>query len=116
MAYFKKVPAGGNEGQINYGEGVVDNIILIAVEEVQGITACLFEDEEKKHKRKAVRVTFEKDGIHADIDIMVNASYRVSDLAFRVQENIKHNVEAMTNYHVANVNVNVLGVYFEENN
>lgn len=116
MAYFKKVPSSGNEGKITYSEGVLDNIILIAINEVSGVSACIYDDEEKKHKRNAVRVKVDKDGIYADIDVLVSANQRVSDVAFKVQENIKHNVEAMTKYHVANVNVNVLGVMFDDNN
>ncbi len=112
MAYFKKVPAGGNQGKIHYGEGVVDNIILIALSEVHGVTPYIYEDEAKRRPRKAVRVRFEKEGITADVDIIVHASQRVSNMAFKVQESVKHNVETMTNYHVSSVNVNVLGVDF----
>ena len=36
------------------------------------------------------------------------------EVAFRVQENIKHNVEAMTEFHIAEVNVVVKGVVFNE--
>ena len=113
MAYFKKVPAGTNEGKINYGDGVVDNIILIALSEVRGVTAYLYDDAQKKRRRKAVKVRFAQDGIHADIDVLVDSTQKVSDMAFKIQESVKHNVEAMTNYHVASVNVNVLGVTFD---
>ena len=38
----------------------------------------------------------------------------VAEMAFKIQESIRHNVESMTEFHVANVNVNIRGVYFED--
>ena len=37
-------------------------------------------------------------------------------MAFRIQEAVKYNVESMTEYSVANVNVSVKGVSFEDVN
>ena len=36
----------------------------------------------------------------------------VSDAAFKIQEAVRHNVEAMTEFHIASVNVHVCGIFF----
>ena len=35
-------------------------------------------------------------------------------MAFKIQESIKHNVESMTEYKIAQVDVKVLGVIFDD--
>ena len=48
--------------------------------------------------------------------IKTHFTQNISDVAFKVQEAIRHNVEAMTEYHVASVNVIIKGVTFTEEN
>ena len=57
---------------------------------------------------------FEKDGVYADISIKVDSGYIVPEVAFKIQQSVKHNVEAMTKYKVAKVDVYVVGVEFSE--
>ena len=45
----------------------------------------------------------------------VEYGYNVPSLAFRIQQSIKHNVESMTNYKVAKVDVHIQDVDFPEN-
>ena len=35
-------------------------------------------------------------------------------MGFKIQEAVRHTVETMTEYHVANVNVNIVGVVFDD--
>ena len=56
----------------------------------------------------------EKDGIHVDVVVKIHYAQSVSDTAFKIQEAVRHNVEAMTEYHVASVNVIIHGVTFED--
>lgn len=57
---------------------------------------------------------FEKDGIYAEISVKVDYGYTVPDVAFKIQQTVKHNVEAMTKYKIAKVDVFVVGVEFAE--
>ena len=41
-------------------------------------------------------------------------SQAISDIAFKIQEAIRYNVESMTEYKIGNVNVIVLGVFFDD--
>lgn len=120
MAYFKNIP-GGHDGKIIYNGSIINGIVLLAISEIEGVEVANITPDKKgknddKKSRKAVRVRFEKDGIHVDVAVQIHQYSSVSDMAFKIQENIKHNVEAMTEYHIAKVNVNVEGVVFDEEN
>lgn len=45
----------------------------------------------------------------------MDITFNVSSLAFKIQQAIKHNVESMTNYKVAKVDVHIQDVNFPEN-
>ena len=70
---------------------------------------------EKHTKNKGVKLKFENEGIIADISVKVDYDNNVPSLAFKIQQSIKHNVEAMTNYKVLKVNVHIQDVNFPEN-
>jgi uncharacterized alkaline shock family protein YloU len=57
---------------------------------------------------------FEKDGIYADVSVIVKYGYNVPELAYRIQQSIKQRVETMTNYKVVKVDVHIQDVVFEE--
>ena len=56
----------------------------------------------------------EKDGIYADVSVVVKYGYNVPELAYRIQQSVKQSVENMTHYKVAEVDVHVLDVVFNE--
>lgn len=113
MAHFKKLPQRENEGKIIYGDGIVDGIVMLAVSELEYIE--LYNTPSRgKMRSSAIKVDFDKDGVHVEVAIKIHFSQNVSDMAFKVQEVVRHNVEAMTEYHVASVNVIVNGVMFNE--
>ena len=68
----------------------------------------------KKNAKKSVKVKFTENGIYVDVFVKINQSASVSDMAFKIQENIKHNVEAMTEYKLSKINVRVTDVIFDE--
>ena len=112
MARFKKTPQ-IKEGKIVYGDGIVDGIVLLAVKEIPNVELCA-EAPKKQMRSSAIKVKKEKDGIHVDVVVKIHYGQSVSDTAFKIQEAVRHNVEAMTEYHVASVNVIIHGVTFED--
>ncbi len=113
MARFKKFPQNSHEGKIIYGDGIVDGIVLLAVSEIPYVDLFAIAPR-KKMRSSAIKVSFDKDGVHVDVAVKIHYSQCVSDLAFKIQEAIRHNVEAMTEYHIASVNVNVKGIMFDD--
>ena len=47
-----------------------------------------------------------------DISVIAHYGYKVPELAFRIQQNIKQMVESMTKYKIAKVDVHVTSVVF----
>ena len=112
MARFKNIPQ-YEEGKIVYGDKIVDGIVEIAVKEIPFVKLIDDSDHEEA-KNKAVRVKREKDGVHVDVFVKIHFSQSVSDLSFKIQESVRHAIETMTEYHVANVNVAILDVIFDD--
>ena len=117
MAYFKHVPD-GNKGKIIYNRSIVNGIVLLAISEIEGVEAATVESlkkrRNKKNAKKSVKVKFTENCIYVDVFVKINQSASVSDMAFKIQENIKHNVEAMTEYKLSKINVRVTDVIFDE--
>ena len=107
MALFKRVPPDGQKGKVSYNSGIVSGIVALAVKEVEGVELL-------EGKKKGLKLYFEKDGIYADISVNADYGYSVPDVAFKIQQSVKHNVEAMTEYKVKRVDVYVVGVDFSQ--
>ena len=90
-------------GDITYGRNVIQSIISLAAKEITGVAAL---------HGKGVKIDYSGNTINVEVFLNVFYCNNVSDVAFRVQENIKRSVETMSGYKVGVVNVNVLGVSF----
>ncbi len=107
MAHIRHDPTTTQKGKITYNSSIVSGIVALAVGEVEGVALL-------NNKNKGIKLTFDKQGIIADISVKVDSTENVSSLAFKIQQSIKHNVESMTNYKVAKVDVHVADVNFPE--
>ncbi len=113
MARFKKIPQNRSEGKIVYGDNIVDEIVFLTVSELDYVE--LFSITSRKQmKNSAIRVILDKDGVHVNVAVKIHFTQSVSEIAFKIQEAVRHNVESMTEYHIASVNVTVRGVMFNE--
>ncbi len=107
MSNIKLTSNNKQSGKIVYNTGIVQNIVALAVAEVEGVIPT-------QGKRDGVSLYFEKDGVYVDISIIVKYGYNVPELAYRVQQTVKQNVENMTRFKVAEVDVHVQDVIFCE--
>lgn len=111
----KKFRPRENNDKLIYGDGIVEGIVLLAVSEIpyaeiyRGVMG-------KKTPESAVKVVIDKSNVDVDVTVSIHYTQSVSDMAFKIQEAIKYNVESMTDYTVVSVNVIVKGVTFEEIN
>ena len=112
MVHYNKLSQTKREGKIVYGDGIVDGIVNLAVSELENVE--LYTTGKKKRAKKAIKVVFDKAGLVIDVAVKINYTQSVSDMAFKIQETIRHNVESMTEYQVQSVNVHVFGVSFED--
>lgn len=112
MANYNSVPEVERKGKVTYNAGIVKGIVVLAVSEVQGVA---LKKEGKKDKLDLIKVSFNGDVVSVDVTVDVTYGHNVPDVAFDIQESVKHNVEAMSKYKVGSVNVHIEGVIFNEN-
>ena len=88
-------------GDVTYGRDLIASIIRLAVQEISGVASL-----------QGKGVCTEMTGNEVNVDVFVSVEFGVScsDVAFRVQENIKRSVETMSKYKVGVINVNILGI------
>lgn len=94
-------------GKVMYNAGIVDNIVALAVAEVEGAMPL-------PGKKNGISLYIEKDGIYVDVSVVVKYGYNVPELAYRIQQSVKQSVENMTRYKVAEVDVHVRDIVFGE--
>ncbi len=113
MKRFKSYPVKKHEDKIVYGDGIVDGIVLLAISEVPFVELCA-DVSYVKNTSKAIKVAFSNEGVNVEVKVKIHYSQSVTDMAFKIQEAIRHNIEAMTDYRVQCVNVIVNDVLFGE--
>ena len=104
MASIKYNP-NGQKGKITYSADIVSGIVVLSLQETEGIDLV-------PSKNKGIKLYFEKEGIFVDISVIAHYGYKVPELAFRIQQNIKQMVESMTKYKIAKVDVHITSVIF----
>ena len=107
MASIKYNPNGGQKGKISYNSDIVSGIVMLSLQETEGV-------EFVPSKGKGIKLCFEKEGVFVDISIIAHYGYNIPELAFRIQQKIKQMVESMTKYKIAKVDVHVQSVVFPE--
>lgn len=106
MSNFKLTSNDKENGKTVYNPGIVQNIVELAVAEVEGTLP-------NQSKKNGISLYIEKDGIYADVSVVVRYGYNVPELAYRVQKSVKQNVENMTHFKVVKVDVHVQDVVFD---
>ena len=94
-------------GKVVYNAGIVQNIVALAVAEVEGTVPA-------QGKKKGISLRIEKDGVYADVSVVVKYGYNVPELSYRIQQTVKQSVENMTHYKVMEVDVHILDVVFDD--
>ena len=108
MSTFKVNANHNQNGKTVYNVGIVRNIVSLAVAEVEGTVP------DEQNKRGGISLYIEKDGVYADVSVVVKYGYNVPELAYRIQQSVKQSVENMTHYKVVKVDVHILDVVFCE--
>ena len=107
MSNFKFTSNDKQSGKVVYNAGIVQNIVALAVAEVEGTLPL-------QGKKSGVSLFIEKDGVYADVSVVVKYGYNVPELAYRIQQTVKQSVENMTHYKVVKIDVHILDVVFDE--
>jgi len=108
------------QGKIKISEGVIEIIAGIAATDVEGVTRLKGNMTDginqiigKKSLTKGVTSKIEEEVI-IGLEVIVKYGVKIREVAEEVQKRVKEEIEMMTGLTVAEVNVNVQGVEFEE--
>jgi len=117
----KKTAAGDVLGRIHLAPEVLEVIIGIATNEVQGVAMTqgnLATDVAEKFGKtvhgKGIKVNWDADGLAIDIYCIVEFGYNVPEVAKEVQEQVRQSIFHMTSLETKEVNVFITGIQFEE--
>ena len=94
-------------GKVVYNAGIVKGIVALAVNEVKGTLPLT-------NNKGSITLFLEKDGVYADVSVVVEYGYNIPELAYRIQQSVKQSVENMTRYKVVKVDVHIEDVVFPE--
>ena len=95
----------GQKGRISYNADIVSGIVVLSLQETEGIELV-------PSKSRGIKVCFEKEGVFADISVIAHYGYNVPELAFSIQQTVKQMVESMTKFKIAKVDVHIQSVVF----
>ena len=115
---FKMDHTNEETGKITYSKKVLLNTIGIAAKEISGV-ADLADTPGSDFRRlfssnymRGIKMELDKNSIDVDVFIKVYENVHVPTIAYKVQENIKKNIESTTGYTIRRVDVHVTGVVF----
>ncbi|WP_078391684.1 Asp23/Gls24 family envelope stress response protein [Shouchella patagoniensis] len=107
-------------GKVEISPEVIEVIAGIATQEVEGVAALrgnfaadVAERLGRKNHGKGVKVELSEDGIVVDVSIIIAYGAAVPEVANLIQLNIQQALETMTAIRLNEINVHVVGVYFE---
>lgn len=106
------------KGNVTYGSNIVLSVINLATKEIAGVSSIVtkFSSMLKRwfsnNYYEGVKVTYNKNAMNVDVYINVCFGYNVTEVAYRVQENIKNSLSGMIDIKINRINVHVLGVEF----
>ena len=94
-----------NDKHVFYGRSVLQSIILLAVNEVNGVVEA---------SNKDIKFDVVGETVSVNVTVAVKYGHAAFDIAYRIQESIRNNVEVMTGYKVKKVDVDIKGVVLAE--
>ena len=111
------------KGNVVFGNNILLSVINLATKEIAGVSSIVTKYGTvlskwfDKNYLDGVKISYQNGKTIVDVYINVYFGYNVSEIAYRVQENIKNSIASMIEMNIDKINVHVLGVDFnsEEN-
>ena len=98
-------------GKVTYNASIVKGIVALAVGDVSGVSLRKLG---KNEGFDLIKLSFNGDDVDVDVSVDIEYGYNVPDVAYEIQQSIKHNVESMSKYKVQSVDVHFEGVSFSD--
>lgn len=121
MAQDKIVNTVADIGTVKIADDVVAMIAAFAALDVEGV-ACMPGEVTRemiskggmKKIAKSVRVEVTREGVRADLSIIMEYGYNIPTTSSRVQKRVKNAIEEMTGLAVIDVDIHIAGISIPE--
>ena len=107
------------KGRVTYNRDIVLSVINLATKEIVGVSSLVANFSSalqrwfgRNNYYEGVKISYANDTMCVDVYLNVYYGYNVSEIAYRVQENIKNSLASMIDMKIDRINVHVLGVDF----
>ncbi len=100
------------KGKVAYNEDILISIVGLSISGVEGVKVKYKNND--KSKLEGVKIISDKDGIQVDVTVDMYYGYNIPEVAYFIQQSIKHNVESMSKFKIASVDVHVDSVEFHD--
>ncbi|MGN0553211.1 MAG: Asp23/Gls24 family envelope stress response protein [Oscillospiraceae bacterium] len=103
---------------IKISEDVVSKIVELAVKSVEGVSGIMnsrihFSSIFDKKDESAIAITGESGSVDVTVNVVVSYNSKVKQVAERIQDKVKNDIQNMTGIIVNKVNVIVEGISFD---
>ena len=108
----------GTKGNVTFNKNIILSVVNLATKEISGVSSLVanFGSALKRwfgnNYYEGVKLTNNNGKLSVDVYVNVFYGYNVSEIAYKVQENIKNSLASMIDVEIDKVNVPVLGVDF----
>ena len=108
----------GTKGNVTFNKNIILSVVNLATKEISGVSSLVanFGSALKRwfgnNYYEGVKLTNNNGKLSVDVYVNVFYGYNVSEIAYKVQENIKNSLASMIDVEIDKVNVYVLGVDF----
>ena len=117
MAQEKQISTVQDIGTVRIADDVVAMIAAFAALDVEGV-ACMPGDVTRemiskggmKKIAKSAKVDVTREGVKADLSVIVEYGYNIPATSSRVQKRVKNAIEEMTGLVVIDVNIHISGI------
>ena len=110
---MKIISKGDEKGKVVYSSDILYNLVLCAMNEVDGVVDFDDGDIKAAKKQKIVKIETEDHEVYVDVYVKVRPDVKVPEVAFNIQRAIKNAFETMVEFKVKEINVHVIGVKIE---
>lgn len=107
--------------EVQIAEEVVASIAGMAIKDLKGVvklaggfTEEISEAFGKKNLGKGIRVDIKENAVRLEVSIVVQYGVKIPEIAKKIQEKIKNDVENMTGYKINKIIVKVQGIEKKE--
>ena len=106
------------KGNITFKDDIILSVINLATKEIAGVSSINTKHMSalkrwfSKNYADGVKISYFNNAMNVDVYINVYFGYNVSEIAYRVQENIKNSIASIMDISIDNINVHVIGVDF----